>query len=144
LFESADSLKYLSWKIPLSEARDLSHWWETETLALQERSLPVKSVRFGSILISMYAPSLVFVKAFDVHGSPRIVGWTLPAPAVEALRHYFAANEKPNGPSAGSNGGEGGFLPDNSVQYANSYRSSVRERIGVSFLGKDPRKRRNA
>lgn len=141
LFDFSDKTKYLSWKMLLSEARDLASWWNTEGLSPQNRKLPVNNVRYRSIQLSMFTPSLVQVKGFDPHGSPKIVGWSLPAPMVEALRNYFSAHEEPIRPGDRSGGHEGERGQRNSSEAAIQRQSPTTDRIVVYFFQSDPQKR---
>lgn len=95
LFDCPKNGKYLSWKIPLLEAQDLSSWWEEEAHPKTLR-LPLIDSIYRSIQISMYSPTLVLIKGFDAYGTPKIVGFSLPTEVVEALVNYFAAQRESN------------------------------------------------
>jgi hypothetical protein len=136
LFGSPDNGKYLSWKIPLSEAQDLASWWEEE-VAPGTRRLPVKDLRHRSIQISMYSPTLVQIKGFDAYGSPRVVGWSLPTPVVEALVQYFAVPWKSSLPSTITSQHERRLRPRDPLEAAVPKESPITDRISVYFFGSD-------
>jgi hypothetical protein len=133
LADSPDNPQYLTWRIPIVEAQDLASWWE-ELFVPGALDLPLKDLRYRSIQISMYSPALVQIKGFDVYGSPKIVGWSLPTPAVEALVHYFSVSIETTGPFHGSGNLNGGITRGNAVQTAAQAQSALTNRVAVYFF----------
>lgn len=133
LVDSTDDGRYLSWKIPLSEANDLASWW-AEEIDSETRRLPVKDLRYRSIQISMYSPTLAQIKGFDAYGTPNIVGCSLPKPLLEALVHYFTVPRESNRPSTTTSEHEGGLRPWNGLEAPFLQASPPKDRIAVYFF----------
>lgn len=134
LFDSFEDQKCLCWKMLVSEAKDLSSWWQKKKAFLQDGKLPLKNLRYGSVQVSMHVPSLLEVKGFDFYCSPKIVGWTLPVAAVEALGHFFSVYDQPDCPPDKSDSSQERLAPDNPVPTVGLGQSFVKDRIGVLFF----------
>lgn len=133
LLDSPDDGRYLSWKIPLAEAYDLASWWGEE-IDSETRRLPVKDLRYRSIQISMYSPTLVQIKVFDAYGTPKIVGCSLPTPVLEALVRYCTVPRESNHPSTTTSEHEGGLRPWNGLEAPFLQASPPKDRIAVYFF----------
>jgi hypothetical protein len=80
-----DGDKYLGWKMPVHEARDLAQWWKAEGARTEIGHLPICSLRFQSVLISMFTLRTMDVRGVDKHGRVKRLGCSLPREVVEYL-----------------------------------------------------------
>jgi hypothetical protein len=77
--------RQLYWRMPIHEAGDLARWWNTESSDVKDGRTSLPAKRVGSLLISMFAPTMIHVRALDADGRIQIVGYSFPRELVEYL-----------------------------------------------------------
>ena len=93
-FGSPCGSSFLRWRMPIQEAEDLAQWWRTEGCSFDPSHPPIRDFRFGSILVSMFAPTLIHVRGFNEHGIESSVGYCFPSTVGEYLADALPPAEK--------------------------------------------------
>lgn len=94
-FGSSQEGSYRSWKMLLREAEDLRSWWQSEGSHFGDGESPIRDQRSGSVLVSMFVPTLVEVRMLDAWGKPKTVGCALPREVLEHLASYLDRQASP-------------------------------------------------
>lgn len=98
-FETRSSNRFLSWKLDLDEARDLARWWTSHGERILPRDLPIRQIRAGGVLISMFALGFLDARGLDKLGRPKMHGYSLPREVVELLAIQMAKAQRERKPS---------------------------------------------
>ena len=92
-FEESDNEPGCTWQMPIQEARDLARWWRMENPGAKNGQSPLNNFSAGSILVSMFARTLIHVCGFDIHRRVGPVGYSLPRDVVEYLTAWLPEHE---------------------------------------------------
>ncbi|MCE5328082.1 MAG: hypothetical protein LLG01_16875 [Planctomycetaceae bacterium] len=84
-FELPSASCYRRWKMLLGEAMDLAKWWLSEGRDARRRSLPIRSLRSGNVLVSMATLETIDVRGLDAQGRQKLNGCSLPKEVVQFL-----------------------------------------------------------
>lgn len=84
-FEPPSASCYRGWKMLLGEATDLAKWWLSEGRDARGRSLPIRSLRSGNVLVSIATLETIEVRGLDGQGRPKVNGCSLPKEVVQFL-----------------------------------------------------------
>ncbi len=83
---------YRCWKMPCQEAEDLARWWQREGARFKDSDPPILNRSFGSVLVSMFTPSLVHAYGLDPYGRKQFAGYSLPQAMMDALAVWAAVD----------------------------------------------------
>jgi len=87
--DSPDGMPYRCWTMSVQEAENLVEWWKRDGMHLGDGNSPVRNLRTGNILISMFAPTLIQVRMFTDSGDIKQVRCSLPREVVEHLAAWM-------------------------------------------------------
>ena len=84
-FDTPECHGYRSWKLSVAEAADLTAWWTSQGRLTCSRHLPIRCLRTGGILVSMFTLTSIEICGLDSRGKPRMQNCSLPREVVEVL-----------------------------------------------------------
>ncbi len=92
----------LYWRIPVQEAEDLVSWWRKEAALFRNDGQPILNRKAGSVVVSMFTPSLVHVRCRNSFGKLKNIGYTFPGDLLESLSEWMARRNSDIQPPAAS------------------------------------------
>ena len=78
----------LFWRMPIQEAVDLARWWRMENNDVKNGPKEIRNKKVGSVLVSMFVPTLIHVRGLGKFGNITIVGYSFPRAVVEYLASW--------------------------------------------------------
>jgi hypothetical protein len=73
------------WTIARDHAQNVARWWSNETPLVKSGEPYIRDKECGSILVSMFIPSIAHVRVRDRLGRIQIVGYSFPRAVLEHL-----------------------------------------------------------
>ena len=89
-FDTPGSNYYRGWKLSVVEAADLTAWWTSQGRLINSWHLPIRCLRTGRILISMFTLANIEVCGLDWRDKPKMQSCFLPREVVKVLARWHA------------------------------------------------------
>jgi hypothetical protein len=93
-YDSSEDNTYRSWKVDRSVAVAVADWWRNSDIY----SLKAKKIKTDIVEITLLSASHAEIRALDSLGRPKMVGWSLPIPVVQALEAALVKTYHTNTP----------------------------------------------